>query len=347
MPKRRTEDAIHVAMTDHYIQSRKAMGSLLAARKESENFESGSYRGEVVLYYPPTLPPTSDNELYQALAQVQHGSNLQTGITRFEHAIVRHKPERADFYYELARAYAKASNFDATIRWSEAALERDGNFAPALRELAAAATTTGRLREAAQALEKLVALQPLDGDGFADLGNVYLQQDRVDEARQALARALALDPAIPRANNTMGLTALKTGAMEVAETHFRAAIRSQPDLAEAHNNLGNVLASRKAYREAAYHFERAIGSDPNYVQAHHSYGVVLALTGELAKAVGELRTALRLSPALAQARLDLADVLATQGRTNDAVREYELAIKTTTDPEVREAARAALRSLKR
>jgi tetratricopeptide (TPR) repeat protein len=347
MPKRRTEDAVHVVMTDHFIQSRRALGSLLAARKESENFESGGYRGEVVLYYPPTLAPTSENELYQALAQVQHGSNLPTGIARFEHAIVRHKPERADFYYELARAYAKASNYDGAIRWSEAALERDGNFAPALKELAAAATTTGRLREAAQALEKAVALQPRDGDAFADLGNVYLQQNRVDEAQKALARALALDAAIPRANNTMGLTALKTGAMGAAETHFRAAIRSQPDLAEAHNNLGNVLASRKAYREAAYHFERAIGSDPNYVQAHHSYGVVLALTGELAKAVGELRTALRLSPALAQARLDLADVLATQGRTNDAVREYELAIKTTTDPEVREAARAALRSLKR
>ena len=57
------------------------------------------------LYYPPTLPPTPENELYLALAQVQQGSNLTAGIRRLEQAIEKHRPQRAEFYYELARAY--------------------------------------------------------------------------------------------------------------------------------------------------------------------------------------------------------------------------------------------------
>jgi tetratricopeptide (TPR) repeat protein len=347
MPKRRTEDAVHVVMTDHFIQSRRTLGHLLAPREESESFERGTYRGEVVLYYPATLPPTSDNELYLAVAQVQHGSNFTAGIPQVEQAIAKFKPQRPNFYYELARAYAKTSNYDAAVRWSEEALRRDGNFVPALKELAGAATAMGNFAQAAQALEKAVALAPTDGDAFADLGNVYLQQNRVDAAQKALERALTIDANMPRANNTMGLAALKTSETDIAERHFRAAIRSQPDLAEAHNNLGNVLAGRKAYSEAAYHFQNALRSNPDYVQAYHSYGVVLALAGEFAKAISPLRTALKLDPRLGQAHIDLADVLATMGRTAEATREYELAIQTSTDPEVREAALKALQELKR
>ena len=117
MPKRRAEDAVHVVMTDHYIQRRRPAGDLLAPRKETDNFEHGDYRGEVVLYYPPDAAADAENELYLALAQVQQGSNLAAGIPRLEQAIEAHKPQRAEFYYELARAYAKTSNHDAAIRW--------------------------------------------------------------------------------------------------------------------------------------------------------------------------------------------------------------------------------------
>jgi len=347
MPKRRTEDAVHVVMTDHYIQRRRPAGDLRAPRRESENLDQGTYRGEVVLYYPPTLAPTGENELYLALAQVQHGSNLAAGIPRLEQAIAKHNPQRAEFYYELARAYAKTSSHDNAIRWSEEALRRDANFTPALKELAAAAMTTGRLTLAAQALENAVARRDADSAASADLGNVYVQLDRIDDAQKTLQHALTLDPHLPRAHNAMGLAALKRGQPSVAETHFRAAIRNQPDLSEAHNNLGNLLAGRQAYREAAYHFEQAINSDANYAQAHHSLGMVLGLTRSYPRAITHLQAAIRLAPRLAQPHLDLGDVLASMGRLHEAAREYELAIQKTGDPEVRGAAQEALRSLRR
>src|SRR6185295_4176246 len=110
MPKRRVEDAVHVVMTDHYIQRQLSNGDLLAIRREAENFEQGDYRGEVELYYPPKLPPIPENELYLAIAQVQQGANIDNGIVRLETAIQKHKPERPEPYYELGRAYFKESN---------------------------------------------------------------------------------------------------------------------------------------------------------------------------------------------------------------------------------------------
>lgn len=346
MPKRRTEDAVHVVMTDHYIQRQRASRDLLAARTEADSAKHGDYRGEVVLYYPPTLPLTPENDLYLALAQVQQGSNLTAGIRRLEDAIEKHRPERPEFYYELARAYSMTANYDADIRWCREALRRDANFVPALKELAAAATTKGDLAQAREALEKAVSLRQDDANAFADLGNVYLRQDRVDDARNVLQRALALNPALPLANNMMGLANLRQGNAVAAEANLREAIRAQPDLAEAHNNLGNLLAGRKAYAEAAHHFEKAIAHNPDYVEARHSYGVVLALMQSNPRAMAELEAVIRVAPHLAQARLDLADVLVAMGRLKEARAQLEAAAKSS-DSTVREAALSGLLDLDR
>ena len=346
MPKRRTEDAVHVVMTDHFIQLRRAAGNLLAEIQETDALRQGDYRGEVALYYPKTLPLTPENELYLALAQVQQGSNLTAGIQRLEQAIEKHRPARPDFYYELARAYSRTANHQAAIRWSDEALRRDATFVPALKELGGAATAIGDMARAAQALEKAVSIRPKDATALADLGNVYLRQQKVDDALKSLERALALDPDLPLANNTMGLASLRKGLDDAGERHLRAAIRTQPDLAEAHNNLGNLLAGRRAYAEAGHHFEQAIRSAPNYVEALHSYGVVLALTRSYPKAVTELQKVVKLAPGLAQAHVDLADVLGAMGRTEEAAREYEIAAKGD-DAEARQAALEALRAMGR
>ena len=346
MPKRRTEDAVHVVMTDHYIQRQRPSRDLLAERTEADSVTHGDYRGEVALYYPSELPATPENDLYLAVAQVQQRSNLAAGIRQLQHAIEQHRPERPEFYYELARAYEAAGDHDAAIRWSEQALARDGAFVPALKQLANAAMAKGVLSTASQTLEKAIALHKTDANALADLGNLYLQQGGNDLAYTTAQRALELDPSLPRAHNTLALAALRKGVTGEAETHFREAIRQQPDLAEAHNNLGNLLASRNDYSEAAYHFEKAIGVDPAYVAARHSYGVVLALMKAYPKAAVELAAVVRLAPDLAPARLDLADVLAALGRVDEAARELTIAARSN-DASTREAAQAGLRALGR
>src|SRR5207342_2773900 len=102
---------------------------------EADSLGHGDYRGEVVPYYPSTLPPTPENDLYLALAQVQQGSNLAPGIRQLEQALEKHRPERPEFYYELARAYARNANHDAAITWCREALRHDAGFVPALKEL--------------------------------------------------------------------------------------------------------------------------------------------------------------------------------------------------------------------
>lgn len=327
MPRRRTDDAVHVVITDHFIQRVRPSRDLTAPLEEAVTLAASHYQGEVVLYYPPALPPTAENERYLALAQVQQGANLAAGIPRLRKALESDPPAGAELYYELARAFGKAGNRAEAIRWSEAALVRDAGFAPALKELADAATALGQWDRAIDALQRAVALRPADSHALADLGNVYLQRQRVGEAVQTLERALALDDSLPRAHNTLGLAALAMSDGGRAEQQFREAIRLQPDLAEAHNNLANLLAGRQAYAEAAAHFAQAVRHDPSYAAAHHGHGLMLAMLQRPVEALAALRTAAGLQPGLVRIHTDIADLLAATGRSGDAVGEYRLAIE--------------------
>src|SRR5262249_47674857 len=98
MPKRRTDDAVHVVMTDHYIQRRRPARDLLRPIAERVETDQNGYRGPVVLYYPPTMMKGPDRDLYLAVAQVSQKSNLNQGIQDLAAAIEEYRPDRNEFY---------------------------------------------------------------------------------------------------------------------------------------------------------------------------------------------------------------------------------------------------------
>ena len=109
MPKRRTDDAVHVVMTDHFIRSRQPPGDLLAEKPEVRESPETAYRGEVVPYYPAKLASTEkEASLYLALAQILEWSNLKNGLPRLEGLIEKYRPQRADYYADLAEGLSTA-----------------------------------------------------------------------------------------------------------------------------------------------------------------------------------------------------------------------------------------------
>lgn len=310
MPKRRAEDAVHVVITDHYIQRRRPERDLLAPLEE----RIAADPGHVTVYYPEKLPLTPENELYLAVAQAKDAA----GVARLQQAIQKYAPARPEFYFELGEAYLKAGKNADAIRWYEQAIRRRSGYLAATKQLVVALFATGQVAAATRTLEKA----PVDAIVLTNLGNAYLQESKLEQAERALRQALRLDPDTPEAQNLLGLARLQRGDTNGAETCFREAIRILPELAPAHNNLANVLTGAKKYREAEYHFQKAIQSDPAYADAHHGYGLLLILVSSYEKAGGELRQAVRLDPNSVEAHSDLADLLAAQGHKESAREEY-------------------------
>ena len=322
MWKRRTEDAVHVVMTDHYIQRFRPKKDFMAPLHEA----MPDYHDEVLPYYPKSIAQVPNGELYLATAQVDQQSNLEAGTPRLKQAIEKYKPEDPKFYFDLATAYAKSGNNDEAIRWYQEALRHRPGDAASLRELAATLASVGNFIQATAVGEKAAATQPADTTAMINLGSVYLQQRRIEDSKRVLNQALAVNSDLPDANVFLGLAAMSERDVASAESFFRIAISLQPDFAEAHNDLASILGKRGAYVEAADHLQKAVEASPKDAQLHRNYGMFLDLTGAPDKAIAELNEAVRLSPNSAPLRVDFGNLLAKRGDVSHAEQEYRKAL---------------------
>ena len=337
MPKRRTEDAVHVVMTDHLIQRRKPVGDLLARLPEKDK----AYRGGIVVYYPERLPEP-ELEAYLGIAFVAHGADRNRGISILERVVGRGGSAEPKIWTSLGdarmaegnsqdavKAYSAALNLDAGLekaRYNYAqALERLGDTAGAQREyerliaarhgFAEAHTRLGDLVARSGQSERAVAeyqaairSSSVDAEPHSKLGGIYLAQGRISEAKEALKTALRIDPDLADAHNNLARLMAAQGDLAGALDSVRQAARLDPGNGEIRLNLGRLLYMRGDHRAAITEFEQLVRNRPELAEAHLSLGIAYGDAGRLDAAVAEFREVLRIQPRHPEARknLDLA-----------------------------------------
>src|SRR6185503_15471420 len=79
MPRRRTEDAVHVIMTDHRITRKPVVR--VPAKPMAER--DANYRGPLVIYYPENLPE-QERDVYLGAALITASADRQAGIALLE-----------------------------------------------------------------------------------------------------------------------------------------------------------------------------------------------------------------------------------------------------------------------
>jgi predicted CXXCH cytochrome family protein len=330
MPKRRTEDVVHAAATDHYIQRLRPAGDLLAERAERHETGDQAYRGEVVLYYPERLLAARDNDLYLALAQVVEKSNLTGGIKRLAGAIERDAPERAEFYFGLAEAWRSngqssgqnSGQLAKALPLYREAVRRNPKFAFGLQKLGSVLRRSGQHAESAEALRRAAVIAPNDASIWHELGLTYRAQGKMADAIAALQKAVALDPDMPEPHSNLGIVLLAGAERVRAEAAFREAIRIQPDYVDAHNNLGNLLSGTGDFKQARYHFEIALRLRPEDAATRYNFAMALGKARHFDEAQQQLEASLRVDPALADAHQLLAELLMAKGQAQAALPHY-------------------------
>lgn len=331
MPKRRTEDVVHSLATDHLIQRRPPAGDLRAPREERHEVGEKAYRGEVVLFYPPKLPPTVENDLYLGLAQVIDGSNLKAGIARLIAALAKSPEARAEFYIGLAEAWRDTGRLDKAIPLYREAVRRDARPVFALRKLGSALRQTEQLAESATVLQRASSLASEDAVGWHELGLTYSALGKTAEAIGVLQKATRLDPDLPEPHSNLGNVWLAAGDRDKALAAFREAIRIQPDYADAHNNVGTLLAGLGQFDSARKHFETALQIRPNDAQTRYNFAMALGRARQFADARHQLEEAVRVEPGFIDARLVLGDLLMAQEQTDAALGQYREAVRVAPD----------------
>jgi len=100
---------------------------------------------------------------------------------------------------------------------------------------------------------------------------VLVQQRRPREAAEAFQRALAINPNYAAAHNNLGNMLEADGRTAEAESHYRAAIANDPTYRLARFNLGRVLVAQQKHAEAIAEFEKTLEPEdaetPRYLYA--------------------------------------------------------------------------------
>lgn len=374
MPKRRTDDGIHIVMTEHDIQL-KPPADALAPKIEHYESEATSYRGPVELYYPATLEPTARNQLDLAVAQVKDDSNLKAGIAQLSALIVKYQPPQADYYTALADALHDNGEAAASARMYEEALRHSPGSAVILLRLGHAQVDWQQWPQAEATLRQVTIKTPNDPVPWALLGQTLFEENRDAEARQALEKAVTLNPDLADPHNYLGGLAMRAGDAAGAEAEFRKALEIEPNSADWQANLAGLLASEGKLPEAGYLFRLSIRLNPALASTHLNYGRLLAAEGnnaaaeaqakaavdadggnvealdlwgylllargDAAAAVRELTRAVKLQAAPSRANLDLAAALAQTGDTAGAQAQIRIAAGSS-DPALRAAAQQML-----
>ncbi len=320
MPKRRTEDVVHVVATDHFIQRRRPAGDLLGDLAERYETDAEAYRGPVALYYPEKLPRTPENDLDLAVAQVIQKSNLTAGIPQLTAAIAQYSPKRPEYYLELAEALRNNGQLEKALPMYREAIRRDPRFVPGLQKLGSALRRAKNYRESVQYLKRAAALAPDDANPWHELGLTYRAQGDRSAAIAALQKAIALDPDLPEAHNNLGI-------LRLSDADFLEAIRIQPDYADAHSNLATLLAGKGEFAQARQHFETALRMRPEDAPTRYNFAMLLGQIRDFDGAQRELEASLRTDPQLVDAHLLLADLLMAKGQARDALPHYAEAVR--------------------
>jgi predicted CXXCH cytochrome family protein len=317
MPRRPTDDVVHVAMTDHLIQKR-----------QRDPQKAGHPRGQPVIYYPDQLSD-SDRDLYLGAALISGQADRRRGIQLLHSRVQSDSPAKAMAI--LGEGYLAEGNAPRAIEMFRRALAKAPGLAKAQYNLGEALQAAGRTEEARQQYGQAIEMHPPFPEAEYALANLLLKSGAVDAAEKHYQNAIRARPAYVEAHGNLGNLYAEQGSLDKARAELEEALRIDPAFAEGHNNLGRVLAAQHLVAEALEHVHRAVALNPNYTEARYNMAQLLQASGNSEGAIAEYRRTLTGKPDFVEAHLGLGRTLGDAGRLDAAIAEFREVLRLRPD----------------
>jgi tetratricopeptide (TPR) repeat protein len=198
----------------------------------------------------------------------------------------------------------------------------------------------GRVDDAIRRYRTITSLRPDLVAALVNLGNIYLELDRLEDARSNFATALQKEPNSPAARYGLGQVALSRRNYAEAVEHFEKALGLAPDANRLHYALGMAYRGLRNAEKAKLHLAQqgSVGvrvADPlidRLVQLVEGARLHL-IRGKLAleakryeEAAAEFRKAIEARPDSVPAHINLGAALTQLGDLKGAAEEFRKAL---------------------
>jgi tetratricopeptide (TPR) repeat protein len=178
MPKRRTNDAIHVAMTDHWIQRNPQFTN-------PTQEDRTPYTGPVVSFYTPA------DELTLAIANIREPNSQAVDLYRRR---LKLDPDDVPTLAALGNVLFRLNRLKEAQAALDRAIRNDPGHAGALNTLAVSHATQGAHARAIELLQRAAKHHPDHALTWFNLGVTYQAMGRSNDAANAYREAIRLQP---------------------------------------------------------------------------------------------------------------------------------------------------------
>jgi tetratricopeptide (TPR) repeat protein len=177
----------------------------------------------------------------------------------------------------------------------------------------------GRMAEAEDGYEAVLAAEPEHLEARLHLGALLLAQNRSPEAEKTFLRALTSAPNSPLAHANLAAALQNGGRHAEAASAYRRALELAPELTDASFGLAACLQALGRNDEAAAAYQGALLHNPGHPEANYGLAGLLAKTNQSDEAVARYCAALAADPDFAEASYGLGMLLASRGEYQSAI----------------------------
>ena len=159
-------------------------------------------------------------------------------------------------------------------------------------------------------------------------GRLEYDQQKLSQAAARFEKAIALDSGFVKAYDNLGLCLEGMGKYTEALAQYQRAVQLNRE-SKVHSawpplNLGMLLIKSNRGEEAEPLFRESLQWDANFAEAHYQLGVLLEQHNRTNEATEGLKRAGLLAPAYPQPHYALARVYRRSGKKEEAKRELEI-----------------------
>lgn len=269
MPQRRTDDVVHVVMTDHKIQRRRPERDLLAPLSETPSPQVVRTR----FLLPERAPTGPEAAVYLALPELKDGS---TGaLDRFRTALDVSGSTALEPLIELGAAELTYGRFEEALSTWTRVVDVRADLASAQVNRGVALAGLGRSDDAIVSLETAIELDPDSPDAHYNFASVLASEDRNEEALEQYAEALRLRPNHAKGRFNLGNLLARMDRLDEAVTEFRQSLAIDPDQGDVYANLGTALSHLGRVDEALTTWRRGSRRLPHDGRLAHNMARIL------------------------------------------------------------------------
>lgn len=244
---------------------------------------------EQALFYDPELA-----EGHNMRGKLFHQKGLIDEAIKSFSLALELDPFQAKAAHNLGNCYLELDRLAEAQDFFKKALSLSPQMAEAYEGLGICQLLLKRVDEALPNLLKAKELGLNTLSLNLNLTTAFIQKGMWKEATQAAEEALRLDPQSALAWNNLGLCALQKQDYGQAEKCFRQALSLDAQNRQALTNLGTLLISLAKWNEAAEIYERLLQSFPNEAISHNNLAYIYYRLGNYSKAWMHLEKALSL-----------------------------------------------------